>query len=73
MATDLKKAFSKKFLELKPNITGPDKLEAAETLNISRPTIDKYLNGIVVKLDIAESLYTFFSAKVNQRKDLIAA
>lgn len=73
MATDLKKQFSKKLQELKPNVTGSDKLEAEKTLRISRPTIDKYLNGVVVKLDIAEPLYTFFSAKVNQRKDLIAA
>jgi hypothetical protein len=71
MTTDLKKAYSKKLELLRPNITGPDKTEACQELNISRPTLDKYLSGNVAKIDKADLLVKFLSAKVNQRiKDL---
>jgi hypothetical protein len=71
MTTDLKKAYSKKLELLRPNLTGPDKTEACQELNISRPTIDKYLSGNVAKIDIADKIIKFLSERVNQRiKDL---
>lgn len=73
MATDLKKVFSKRLAELQPNVTGADKLEAQTTLKLSRPTLDKYLSGTIAKLDVAEKIYVFFLAKVNQRKDILEA
>lgn len=54
-----------KFTAISDSITMLDK-EDAESL-FSRPTIDKYLAGNIVKLDIAEKLFNFFSEKIQNR------
>jgi len=60
-----------KLLTLSEGITPTDKAEAEAELPISKPTLDKYLNGEVVKIETAMKLITFFSQKVKERRKLI--
>lgn len=69
---DLKTICSKRLTSFDGNITAQDKLDAMEFADISRPTLDKYLNGDVPKIETATKLIQFFEGKVRERmKELI--
>lgn len=67
MTTDLKTQCIKKLRSLDGNITGVDKTDACDELNISRPTLDKYLDGKVFNVDIAISIIEFFNGRIAKR------
>jgi hypothetical protein len=69
---DLKQQCSKKLIKLAANITNEDKDNAEKEIPVSRPTLDKYLKGDVVKLDIAVKLIKFLSARVKKNQKSIA-
>lgn len=56
---------SEKLQALNKNITPQDKIAAGGIC--SRPTLDKYLSGDVVKIQTAIDLINFFEKKVNDR------
>lgn len=64
---DLKLEYSKRLKALEVNLTSKDKMDAEKELNLSRPTIDKYLNGSVPKLEIGKMLVQFFTGRVQER------
>ena len=68
---NLKETCSEKLALLSTNIDASDKLEAKRKLNLSMPTIDKYLSGDIIKIDTAVKLIGFFTRIVKKRtKDL---
>lgn len=69
---DLKQQCSKKLIKLAANITNEDKDHAEKEIPVSRPTLDKYLKGDVVKLDIAVKLIKFLSTRVKKNQKSIA-
>lgn len=69
---DLKTICAEKLGHLSNNITEKEKLEAQLSLPISRPTLDKYLKGDVIKIDTATQLIQFFTEKVNDRTRVLA-
>lgn len=73
MQKDLKTVYAKKLEGLLPQITPSDKKEAIAALNISQPTLYKYLQGKVVKIDTASNLIVFFEGKIKSRKKSHAA
>jgi hypothetical protein len=64
--TDLKKVCAQELAKLLPSITAKDRKEAEEKIPISRPTLDKYLAGKIVKIDTAINIIKFFTNKANQ-------
>lgn len=64
---DLKTMCAEKLELLSGNITTKEKLEAMINLPISKPTLDKYLKGDVIKIETATQLIQFFTEKVNER------
>lgn len=71
MKTDVRVLLSKKLRNVANQITAAEIIEAVETLDISRPTIDKYLSGDVSKIDVGTRILEFFSRKIKERIDLI--
>lgn len=67
MSIDLKKTCEQKLQALIPNITPDDKKEVVSLKIVSRPTLDKYLDGEIVKIDTATTLIDFFTNKVKTR------
>lgn len=65
--TDLKQECSKTLKALSPNLTPVDKLNATTETGYSRPTVEKYLKGDVIKIEVATDLIKFFSGVVNKR------
>jgi len=65
--TDLKNQCSKKLIELSKSIESSDKSKAEKKLDLSRPTVDKYLSGDVFKISTATKLIKFFNGIVNKR------
>ncbi len=63
----IKEICNDKLTALEKNLTADDKQAAMAHCNISRPTLDKYLNGDVAKIDTATSLVAFLGERVNQR------
>ena len=66
MTTDLKKVCAKELAKLMPGITTAMKAEAERELPISRPTLDKYLKGDIVKVETATKLIRFFRNKIKE-------
>jgi hypothetical protein len=64
---DLKTVCADKLVALNANITAEEKIEAVNILPISRPTLDKYLKGDVVKIGTATVMIKHFTGKVNER------
>jgi ribosomal protein S20 len=65
--TNLILIYGQKLKELSANVSLKDKEDAIDELEISRPTIEKYLNGNVVKMDTADRLIKFFSKRIIKR------
>jgi hypothetical protein len=60
-------------LELKPNITTTDREEAQKELELSMPTIIRYLNGDAKKIDTAMVLIGFFKERIQKREKELTA
>jgi len=69
--TNLIMTYGEKLKQLSPNVSLLDKVGAQSELKISRPTIDKYLNGNVVKMDTADRLIKFFTKRINKRVQVL--
>jgi hypothetical protein len=71
MTKDIKKECLKRIKELIPNITGADKRLACYELDISRPTLDKYIHSThvddIANPDTAISIIEFFTEKITER------
>lgn len=52
---------------LKDEITAEDRKEAEETLELSSPTLYKYLNGDGPNPDLGIKMYEFFIGRIRQR------
>jgi hypothetical protein len=69
---DLRKLCAEKLKLLKPNLSTQDKADALIKFNLSRPTLEKYLNcDEVPKLTIGTKLLTFFKECVTKTSQLI--
>jgi hypothetical protein len=54
--------------ELYPNITATDRDEATKELELSEPTVNRYLTGHVKKVETAIDLIEFFKKRINERE-----
>lgn len=73
MNANTKKVLSKRLVEIAEEVTVSDRQDAEIKIPISRPTLDKYLSGDIVKIDTATKLVQFFSEKIKARLELINA
>ena len=64
---DAKTILSTKLSALKDSVTPADRELAESELPISRPTMDKYLSGDIVKIDTGERLLLFLSKRIKER------
>jgi hypothetical protein len=55
--------------ELKPNITTSDRQAAVQALKVSKATISKYLNGVVLDPETGIMLLELFHARVTAREE----
>jgi hypothetical protein len=53
---------------LRPDITSQDREDAQKELNLSEPTVTRYLNGEAKKIDTALDLIQFFKGKISERE-----
>lgn len=67
MTTDLKKVYQDRLNALLPLINADDKKEITKQNIVSRPTLDDYLKGNIVKIEVAHKIIEFLSKRVNQR------
>lgn len=58
---------------LKDEITADDRREAEETLQISGPTLHKYLNGDGPNPDLGIRMYEFFIGRIRHRIERLKA
>ncbi len=68
---DLKTMCAEKLEFLSNNITPKEKAEAMVSLEISKPTLDKYLKGGMIKIETATKLIQFLTEKVNDRTKVL--
>lgn len=55
-------------VDLRPNITPQDREEAQKELNLSEPTVTRYLLGYSKKIDTALGLIQFFQKRISDRE-----
>lgn len=67
MTTDFKKVYQDKLSALLPLINADDKKEIVKQGIVSRPTLDSYLDGNIIKIEVAQQIIEFLSKRVNQR------
>lgn len=67
----VKELLAEKLINLSKGITADEKIQAMDFVGISRPTLDKYLTGDIVKIDTATILLEFLNKIVQARIDLI--
>ena len=70
---DYKTLYSDRIKALIPNINAADKLHTMEKVEISRPTLDKYLKGQIVKQDTAISIIEVLTERINGRYNSLKA
>ena len=68
---NVKDLLSKKLVTLSQGITIAERAEAEKEIPVSKPTLDKYLAGDIVKIDTALKLIEFFAKKVRARLEFI--
>lgn len=68
---NVRELLARKLISLSKGITAEEKLQAMDNVGISRPTLDKYLTGDIVKIDTATTLLEFLNKTVKARIDLI--
>lgn len=54
-----------KIQEIAKSLQYGDKARAIREIPISEPTLNKYLNGQIIKIDLAEKIIKFFSNEVH--------
>ena len=55
----MKQEYINKILDLAKNLSPDDRSKAMEELEISEPTLRKYLSGDITKFDVADKLIAF--------------
>lgn len=58
---------AEKLLSIAPDVTTTDKRDFENEKNISHMTINKYLRGDVVNVEIAIPMLQFFTERINAR------
>lgn len=69
---DIKKKMADLLVDIKESTTYEERMAAVRDIPISRPTLYKYLNGDVIKLDTAERIVDYFRPLVKKRGDKIS-
>lgn len=64
---NIKELLKEKILLLNKNVTPEERAEAEKVIEISRPTLEKYLSGDIVKIETATRLVKFLNKKVQKR------
>lgn len=59
----MKQELVKKMQEIAAKLQHGDKSKALHEMGISEPTLNKYLRGDIVKLEVAEKIITYFESK----------
>ena len=57
----MKEIMMKQMHEITLKLQNGDKARAIKEIPISEPTLNKYLSGQIVKLDVADKIITFFN------------
>jgi hypothetical protein len=70
---DEKTIIADKLSAIKDSVTPADRAAAEAEIPISRPTLDKYLSGDIVKVDTGEKLLRFLAARIKERIENIRA
>lgn len=68
MVKDFKKACAKELEKMVPHITAEDRQAAFDKKIVSKPTLQRYLQGDIVKIDLAMELITFFKRRIKARQ-----
>lgn len=66
-----KEQLTEELLKISPNVTTQDRKDLIERHNLSRATIDWYLQGRVMNLDTATTILKFLSDRINERQRII--
>jgi hypothetical protein len=66
-----KEQLKEELLKINPNVTTQDRKDLIEQHNISRATIDWYLQGRVMNNDTAATILKFLSERINERQRII--
>ena len=64
---DYTPTYIEKINALLPNIDVEDKVHAMQAADISRPTLDRYLKGEIIKQDTALKIIKVLTGRVNER------
>jgi hypothetical protein len=59
--------------ELRPNVTSKDREDAQKKLDLSAPTVNRYLLGEAKNIDTAIRLIQFFKKRIEDRERELAA
>lgn len=59
--------------DLRLNITAKDRAAAQKELDLSEPTITRYLNGKAKRIEVAINLIKFFRERIAERERELAA
>lgn len=59
--------------EIKDEVTADDKKACMAALDITDPTITKYLSGTVSNPDLGLKMYEFFAGRIRERAERIKA
>lgn len=65
------KEFQNAFVTIKHNISTDDRDDAEVTFDLSRWTVEQYMNGKGTSLDTSGKLLMFFTEKIKQRQQLL--
>jgi len=67
MQQDIRSMLKDKMLEISLGITPQERVDACKKLNLSRPTMDKYLSGDIAKIEPAEKIISHFASITKKR------
>jgi len=67
MQQDIRSMLKDKMLEISKGITPKERADACIKLNLSRPTVDKYLSGDIAKIEPAEKIISHFASITKKR------
>jgi hypothetical protein len=56
---------SEKMIQIAESLQRGDRAKAVREIPISEPTLKKYLEGEIIKLDVAEKIIKFFENEVH--------
>jgi hypothetical protein len=67
MSNELIQVYQKKMDSLMPLITPQDKADLLKSKLVSRPTLEAYMKGEVVKVGTAHKIIDFFQSRIDAR------